>query len=60
VIVFEATPPALKRLRHYDPQVLPNTAIDADLARFDGTGIEIPFEPKPFRPADIPALLMTF
>jgi len=41
VVLFEARPQALARLRAYDPQVLPGSAIDADLARFDGTSVEL-------------------
>jgi NADPH-dependent glutamate synthase beta subunit-like oxidoreductase len=41
VVVFEDKPAALNRLRSYDANVLPETAIDADLARFDGTGLEL-------------------
>jgi len=41
VVLFEARPQALARLRAYDPTVLPGTAIDADLARFNGTSVEL-------------------
>jgi Fe-S oxidoreductase len=41
VVVFEDKPNALQRLRCYDANMLPATAIDADLARFDGTGLEL-------------------
>lgn len=41
VVVFEEKPVSLDRLRRYDVNVLPATAIDADLARFDGTGLEL-------------------
>jgi NADPH-dependent glutamate synthase beta subunit-like oxidoreductase len=41
VVVFEDKPAALDRLRRYDTNVLPPTAIDADLARFDNTGLEL-------------------
>jgi Fe-S oxidoreductase len=41
VVLFEAQPQALARLRAYDPQVLPGSAIDADLARFDSTSVEL-------------------
>ncbi|MBS1161183.1 MAG: hypothetical protein H6R15_3602 [Proteobacteria bacterium] len=40
VVLFEARPEALARLRTYDPQILPGTAIDADLARFANTSVE--------------------
>ena len=41
VVVIEYRPHALERLRRYDPQLLPSAAIDTDLARFDGTGLEL-------------------
>jgi NADPH-dependent glutamate synthase beta subunit-like oxidoreductase len=56
VVVFEAGPHAFGRLRGYDPQVLPATAIDADLARFEGTGFELRLNQIP----DYAALLADF
>ncbi|HEY8907866.1 MAG TPA: heterodisulfide reductase-related iron-sulfur binding cluster [Rhodoferax sp.] len=41
VVVFEQKSAVLDRLRRYDASVLPSAAIDADLARFDGTGLEL-------------------
>ena len=40
VVVFEASAVSFGRLHSIDPARLPVTAIDADLARFDGTAVE--------------------
>jgi NADPH-dependent glutamate synthase beta subunit-like oxidoreductase len=47
VVVFEVEDRAFGRLRSYDSQVLPAAAIDADLARFEGTGMELRFNESP-------------
>jgi NADPH-dependent glutamate synthase beta subunit-like oxidoreductase len=59
VVVFESRPQALKRLRRSDPLTLPAESIDADLARFDGTGIELRLN-CPVALADIGALIDEF
>jgi len=41
VVVFEANSRAFERLRGYDAQVLPPAAIDTDLVRIAGAGMEL-------------------
>jgi Fe-S oxidoreductase len=52
VVVFEAGGQAFGRLHGYDPQMLPAAAVNADLARFEGTGIEWRFN-ESAQPADL-------
>lgn len=56
VVVFEALAVSFGRLRAFDSGRLPATAIDADLARFDGTAVEFRHNATP----DIGALVTEF
>lgn len=55
-IVFESAAAPLSRLRKLAPEQLPGAAIDADLARFEGTAVEFRYDVTP----DIAALTAEF